>query len=149
MPEPSDQERRVTQEVYNRFSGDTYSTYRTPDGMTVWTFGRATNERWIDVDGDGFWDYGRRPESDGNWSLNRGWGWESDTNPRPPIEDDIDQDELDPGGGISVAFFDKNEELFPNENSNFWAEPSFTDNPGAFALAQTSMSDFSHQDWFL
>ena len=79
MPETT--EDRVTEYVNLRFSGDTFSSYTTPSGMVVYTFGSAPYERWIDVDGDGNWDYGTKDVgfgqtlrffNDGGWRNSSG-----------------------------------------------------------------------------
>lgn len=97
MPDPTDTEVVVTTYVYGRFGGTSYSTYSW-NGGTVYTFGNALYERWIDTDNDGYFDYGRRDEGNGVWSTFRGNGWESDFNPPPRDPRGEEMDEVQPEG---------------------------------------------------
>jgi hypothetical protein len=75
-PTIQDQEDKVTAYVQERFAGDTYEWYDDPGtGYRVWEFDSAQNERWIDTDKDGQWDYGRRDEGYGVWSTFDGDFW--------------------------------------------------------------------------
>ena len=65
MSEVTTDEFVVTGYVNDSFSGDSYSTYQY-NGSTYWTFGSAPNERWVDVDSDGWWDYGLRDAGNGH-----------------------------------------------------------------------------------
>jgi len=74
MPDVTTTELVVTGYVYERFEGVHYDTYTHSTG-TYYTFDTAPNERWVDVDNDGFFDYGRRDEGYGHWSTFDGFAW--------------------------------------------------------------------------
>ena len=74
MSEVTTDEFVVTGYVNDSFSGDSYSTYQY-NGSTYWTFGSAPNERWVDVDSDGWWDYGLRDAGNGHCHKFDGFEW--------------------------------------------------------------------------
>ncbi len=74
MPDVTNQEFVVTTYVLQNFTGDSYTT-RSEDGGTYYRFGSAPNERWVDTDNDGFFDYGLRDEGYGHWSTFDGFQW--------------------------------------------------------------------------
>lgn len=67
------------------------------NGRTYWTYDTAPYERWVDIDNDGFIDYGLRDEGQGHRSKFEGFQWkDSKGNPMPDSN-------YDPpvGGGIA------------------------------------------------
>ncbi len=84
MPDVTTDEFIVTEQVYERFGGDSYSSYES-NGATYYTFGSALNERWVDQDSDGWFDYGLRDDGYGHWSTWRGFRWEDSEHSADPI----------------------------------------------------------------
>lgn len=122
----------VTSYVYQRFTGQSYSTY-TYNGATYYAFGNALNERWVDVDGDRYWDYGLRDEGNGNWSRHNGFYWDHDEGAPPTEGDGTGQDEL-PQGGLAELF--AVDELSPPE-------------PVGHSPLGVDMRMFQAEEWFL
>lgn len=99
MTDVTNQEFIVTAHVNERFYGTSYSSYEY-QGSTYYTFGQALNERWVDVDGDGWFDYGLRDEGGGNWSRFEGFYWDNDATPPPKFDDGTRPEEPTPDNNL-------------------------------------------------
>lgn len=88
MPDVTTDDFIITGQVYDRFGGDSYTTYQY-GGATYWTFGSAPNERWVDSDGDGWWDYGLRNDGYGHWSRWNGFRWDNGDTADEPLGDNL------------------------------------------------------------
>lgn len=85
MPEtPTTQELVVTNYVYETFGGTGFSNYEY-NGNTYWTFANEPYQRWVDVDTDGFWDYGLMDVGDGEWLTFDGFVWRDRNGEVPEI----------------------------------------------------------------
>lgn len=97
MPsDPTTQELVVTGHVNENYWGDSFSSY-TSFGDRYVTFESDPYVRWVDLDSDGWFDYGARDDGYGHWSYFDGFVW-SDKRPVPP---DLHED---PQGGLANLF---------------------------------------------
>jgi len=93
MPDITSQELIVTDYVYDTFTGDSFTSYDYGDAR-YYTFESRPNERWVDTDRDGWWDYGVRNVQGGEWWTFDGFAWR---NSRGEIMETLDENSFSAG----------------------------------------------------
>ena len=93
MPDPTTSDFVVSTYVRDNYSG-TYQT-RQEGGYTYREYDNARGTFWFDNNQDGWFEYGRRDEGNGEWSTFVGFYWDDIPPPPPrfPTETPIETDQ--------------------------------------------------------
>lgn len=118
MPGPTTNDFVVTAYVNQNYSGSYQTT--SSGGFTYREYDNSPGTFWFDNDQDGWFEYGRRDEGQGEWSTFAGFYWD-DIPPPPPRFPTEDQDEADPNGLVMDPELDLESagELFSSDPAPF------------------------------
>ena len=138
--DPTDQEFVVTGYVNQNYSGVSRRTDMHGGDRYV-TFETDPFTRWVDLDNDGWYDYGVRDRGYGRWERFDGYTWDEDHQPPPGNDETI---------GGSLVLGDESGDLFSKDaflfgNDTFHQTPP----PPMGTEFDGGMPMFPAEGWFL